>query len=145
MQISLLLWKKQFSFKNQIKFSVLYLFLLPTYFLWGAVNSFISIYAKESHLVFIAMYGLLSFILCFWITLFSVFSFAYAKDDEPVLNHFGQTVGQIKKSKYVFLYVSMIVYLISIVSLPITEDYRIVLGIVVAHCFLKFENIKALI
>jgi hypothetical protein len=54
--------------------------------LWGAVNSFVSIYTKESHLVFILMYSLLSFILCFWITLFFLFSFAFAKEQQTLLS-----------------------------------------------------------
>ncbi len=145
MQIALLLWGKKFTAKNQIKFSIIFLFLLPTFFLWGAVNSFISIYTKESHLIFIVMYGLLSFILCFWITLFSVFSFAYAQDEEPILNLFTKSVRQVKNHKYVMLYVTLIVYLTSIAPAPLAEDYRIVLGVVFAHCFLKFDRLKTTI
>ena len=145
MQMALLLWGKKFTWKNQIKFAVIFLFLLPTIFLWGAVNSFISIYTKESHLVFIAMYGLLSFVLCFWITLFSVFSFAYSKEEEPILYLFIQIVSQIKSHRFVMLYVSLIVFLIAVAPLPLAEDYRIVLGIVLAHCFLKYEKLKTAI
>lgn len=145
LQIALLLWKKLFTLKNQIKTSVLFLFLLPTFFLWGAVNSFISIYIKESHFIFIIMYSLLSFILCFWITLFAVFSFAYAKEEEPVLNLFSESVKQIKSHKYVILYISLIVYLTSILPIPLAEDYRIVLGIIIGHSILKWDHLKSLI
>ena len=142
MQLSLLLWKQEFTAKNQIKFFILFLSLIPTYFLWGAVNSFISIYAKESHLVFILMYSLLSFVVCFWITLFSVFSYAYAKNDDTLLEVYSNCIAQIKNQKYVFLYVSMIVFLISISPIPVTEDYRIVLGIIAAHVFLQRQALQ---
>jgi hypothetical protein len=145
MQIALILWKKPFTLKNQIKTSVLFLFLLPTFFLWGAVNSFISIYIKESHFIFMMMYSLLSFILCFWITLFSVFSFAYAKEQEPVLNLFSESVKQIKTHKNVIFYISLLVYLISILPIPIAEDYRIALGIIIGHSALKWDHLKILI
>jgi hypothetical protein len=145
MQLALLLWKKDFTFKNQIKFFILFLSLVPTYFLWGAVNSFISIYAKESHFIFILMYGLLSFAVCFWITLFSVFSYAYSKSNETLFELYSVCISKIKTHKVVFLYTTLIVFLISISSLPLTEDYRIVLGIISAHAFLKFSEIKKLI
>lgn len=145
LQVALLLWKKPFTLKNQIKTSVLFLFLLPTFFLWGAVNSFISIYIRESHFIFIAMYSLLSFILCFWITLFSVFSFAYAKENEPALNLFSESVKQIKDHKYVILYISLMVYATTILPIPIAEDYRIALGIIIGHSILQWDHLKILI
>ncbi len=145
LQMALLLWKKLFTFKNQIKISILFLFLLPTFFLWGAVNSFISIYIKESHFIFIMMYSLLSFILCFWITLFAVFSLAFAKEEEPVLNLFSESVKQIKCHKYIILYISLIVYLTSILPIPLAEDYRIALGIIVGHSILQWDHLKSLI
>lgn len=144
LQIALLLWKKPFTLKNQIKFSILFLFLLPTFFLWGAVNSFVSIYTKESHLVFILMYSLLSFILCFWITLFSVFSFAYAQEQQTLLSLLSECIQQVKNHKTIVLYLSLIVYLVTILPIPLAEDYRIALGIVVAHGILTFDQIKSL-
>lgn len=141
MQLSLLLWKKEFTLKNQMKFFILFLSLLPTYFLWGAVNSFISIYAKESHFIFIGMYGLLSLVLCFWITLFSVFSYAYAKESQSIIEIYSICISKIKTEKYIFLYVCALVFLISMSPLPLTEDYRIVLGIIAAHIFLKYTDI----
>ena len=145
LQIALLLWKKPFTLKNQIKISFLFLFLLPTFFLWGAVNSFISIYAKESHFIFIGMYSLLSFILCFWITLFAVFSFAYAKENEPILNLFSESVKQIKNHKYLIFYISLIVYLTSILPIPLSEDYRIALGLIIGHSILQWDHLTKLI
>jgi hypothetical protein len=145
MQLCLLLWRQDFTARNQIKFSILFLSLVPTYFLWGAVNSFVFIYAQSSHLIFILMYGLLSFIVCFWITLFSVFSFAYAKNNDTLLEVYSKCLSHIKSEKYVFLYVSAIVFLISISSIPVAEDYKIVLGIITAHVFLRSQEIKALI
>lgn len=145
MQLALLLWQKEFTLKNQIKFFVLFLSLVPTYFLWGAVNSFISIYAQKSHFVFITMYGLLSFIVCFWLTIFSVFTYAYSKSDDTVFELYSNCIAQIKNQKVVFLYTALIVFLVSIAPIPITEDYRIILGIVTAHLFLKFSEIKKLI
>ncbi len=145
MQLALLLWQKEFTLKNQLKFGILFLTLIPTYFLWGAVNSFVAIYAKESHFIFIIMYGLLSFIVCFWLTLFSVFSYAYSKLDETLLELYSACIAEIKTQKVVFLYTTLIVFLISISPLPLTEDYRIVLGIIAAHLFLKFSELKKLI
>ncbi len=137
MQLSLLLWKQKFTAKNQMKFFILFLSLIPTYFLWGAVNSFISIYAKESHFIFVLMYGLLSFVVCFWITLFSVFSYAYAKHDDTLLEVYSNCISEIKNQKFVFMYISLLVFLISIAPIPITADYRIVIGIISAHLFLQ--------
>ncbi len=145
MQLAILLWQKEFTLKNQIKYTVLFLSLVPTYFLWGAVNSFISIYAKESHFVFIIMYSLLSFGVCFWLTLFSVFVYAYSKSDDTVFELYSNCIAEIKKQKIIFLYTTLIVFLISISTLPLTEDYRIVLGIIAAHVFLKFSDLKKLI
>jgi len=91
------------------------------------------------------MYSLLSFILCFWITLFSVLSFAYAKENETVLNLFSESVKQIKNNKYVVLYISLVVYLISILPIPLAEDYRIALGIIIGHSILQWDHIKMVI
>ncbi len=145
MQLSLLLWKKQFTFKNQIKFFILFLSLVPTYFLWGAVNSFITIYTKESHIIFICVYTLLSFAVCFWITLFSVFSYAFDKDADTLLEIYSNCIGQVKTQKYIIFYISLIVFLISFYPLPFAEDYRIVLGIIAAHVFLQRQVVLALL
>ncbi len=144
MQISVLLWQKQFTTKNQIKFFVLFLSLIPTFFLWGAVNSFISIYTKESHLIFILMYGLLSFIVSFLITIFSVFSYAYSQEQDTVLEVYSNCIAKIKDHKLIFFYTSLIVFGVAILPIGLSEDYRIVLGVVAAHIFLKHEQIKKL-
>lgn len=144
MQISVLLWQKEFTSKNQIKFFVLFLSLVPTFFLWGAVNSFISIYAKESHLVFTFAYGFLSFVVSFLITVFSVFSYAYSQESDTVLEVYSNCIAKIKEQKIVFLYTSLIVFCVAILPIGLSEDYRIVLGVVAAHLFLKYDHVKKL-
>lgn len=144
LQLCLLLWNKAFTVKNQIKFFLLFLALLPTLFIYGAVNSFVSVYAKESHAFFILMYALLSYCLSFLITLFLVFTYAFSTEEQTLLEIFSSTIAAIKKNKLIIFYVSSIVFLTGIVPRLLTEDYKITLGIILAHGFLRQNELKHL-
>ncbi len=144
LQMCIPLWNKAFTIKNQIRFFLLFLTILPTLFIYGAVNSFVSVYGKESHVLFVFMYSMLSYCLSFLITLFLVFTYAFAKEDQTLLEMFSSTIASIKNNRFLIFYTSLIVFLTAIVPRILTEDYRIALGIILAHGFLRQSELKKL-
>ena len=140
MQIALLLWQKNYNFKNQIYYFNLFLTLIPTVFVWGSVVSFIEIYSKESHVLFILAYSIVNFAFCYLFTVFGIFNYAFCLPEEPLLLSFKKCISEIKNNKLIITYVSILVFLTTLVHNLLSADYRIILGVVLAHLFLRQED-----
>lgn len=139
-QICILLWGKNYTTQSQIKYLVFSLSLVPSLIMLGAVTSFFQIYSTESHILFMIAYGLISFLLTFYIVLFSIFGFAYSTSEMTILEIYSTAIARIKLDKLLILYVTLIVFLISVLKNFLEIDYRISFGLIVAHLFLRQDQ-----
>lgn len=142
MQLSILLWHKEFTATSQKKFFYLFLSLVPACFFWGSVNSFMEIYLQEGHWVFLSMICTISFILCFWITLIGVFGYKFETNEDNLSTLYGKCIAEIKNQKKVILQISLIVFVISLIPKILSADYKIVLGLIVAHAVMRRSALK---
>jgi hypothetical protein len=145
MQLCILLWRKEYSFLNQKVNLAFALSLVPALLVWGAINSFFFSYSAQSHWLFSLFYGLISFALCSYLVLFSIFGFAQsgslpkASTTSAVLSIYATGVAQLRKYQSLFLWLTTLVYLLSLVPWILPVDYKITLALVVGHLALRWR------
>lgn len=145
MQLALLLWKKNYNLKNQIHYAIHFIFLIPGLLIWGAVNSFFESYSHQNHLLFSIAYGFLSFSFCFIYTLLTVFNYAFTQPESSITQVYRTCFQKIKTHRFIIFYVSLIIFLMTIVRYFLPVDYKIVVGIITAHLFLQQDELFKII
>lgn len=145
MQVCILLWKLQYSARNQGRVFIYFLTLIPLFLFLGSSSSFILIYLKEGSLLFLIFSFVITFILCFFTALLTVFIFRDF-DRAKTIGEIYTIAFQSIKNKKRKLTASAFVLLITILApIPIRQDFKIVLSIILLHLFLHRKQVQHLI
>ena len=144
LQIALLLFGHKLTAKLQVSALLLFLFSVPTLFFWGAVHSFVRIYAAELQVVFLAMAATASFGLSFLLNLQISFPLLYLNQDTGLIHALQESFHQIRSQRGLYLRSTALLFLCSLFSF-ISADWSLVLSTTVTHLYLNRHRLKTVI
>lgn len=145
MQICILLWKLQYNVRNQMRMFFYFLTLIPLFLFIGASSELIHMYLKESSILFFLFSAVLTFILCFFVVLLTVFVFRDFDRTQKITDIYVSAFNSIKNKKRKLAASATILMLISLLRIPLAQDFKIVLAIILIHLFLHRKQVQLLI
>lgn len=145
MQICILLWKLKYSARNQARVFVYFLTLIPLFLFLGSSSSFILIYLKEGSLLFLIFSFVITFILCFFTALLSIFIFRDFDRAKNINEVYSIAFQNIKNKKRKLTASALFLLFIILIPIPVRQDFKIVLSIILIHLFLHRKQVRLLI
>lgn len=133
MQLSILNEGLKLTWQEQKKYFFVFLSLLPLFFLWGASNAFVGIHSKNGQYFFLLMTLMLNFILCFWISLLAIFSYSFAPQSKFLLEIYKACSKGFRNNFKFVLSIVFILFGSTTLLLFLSEDDRMVIGLIFAH------------
>lgn len=144
-QMAILLWRLQYTVRNQFRIFIYFLTLIPLFLFLGSSSSFILIYLKEGSILFFMMAMLLTGILCFFTALFTVFSFKYFNAAKSIQDIYSQSISGIKNQKQILFISTLVLLILILLPIPMRQDFKISLSIILVHLYLHRKPIRLLI
>ncbi len=145
LQICVLLWGLEYNAKNQITMFLYFLTLIPFFFFLGTSSDFTRIYLKEGSLIFFFIVTIMTLIMCFITVLFTVLSFTQNISNFNVTQIYIATLKSISLQKKKLAGASFCLFLLIILPIPLRQDFKIVLSIILIHLYLKRKQVQGLI
>lgn len=145
MQIGILLWKLQYTTRNQGRMLIYFLTLIPLFLFLGSISSFVTIYLKETSFLFLLFATILTWIICFFVALLTIFVFQDFDRTQKIADIYGLAFSNIKNIKQKLTVSALALMLITLLPIPIQQDFKIVLAIILIHLFLHRKQVRPLI
>ncbi len=143
-QVAILLWGIQYTTKNQIRVFIYFLTLVPLFLFLGSGSSFMLIYLKEGSIYFFVTAVTLTWILCYFTALFTIFSFSYFNSAKKLQDVYNQSFWNINTQKLRLFITSFVLLILIIIPLPLRQDFKISLAIILIHLYLHRKQIRLL-
>lgn len=145
MQVCILLWKMDYNVKNQVTMLLYFLTLMPLFFFLGSSSDFTKIYLKEGSLIFFLFVTIMTLIISFMTTLFSIFCFKQNISNFNVTQIYSATIKSIQTQKKELALTSFCLFLMIILPVPMRQDFKIALAIILIHLYLKRKQVQDLV
>jgi hypothetical protein len=144
-QICILLWKKDYTSKNQTLVFIYFLTLIPLFVFLGSSSSFISIYFNEGAWLFMLMSLSITFILTVLTILTAVFSTSHFNSDSNIVNIYKSIFLDFKIKQRQIMACSLFLLFTILIPLQFRQDYKISLAIILIHLYLNQKQIRDLV
>lgn len=145
LQVCVLLWRMDYNAKNQVTMLLYFLTLMPLFFFLGSSSDFAKIYLKEGSLIFFLFVIIMTLIICFLTTLFAIFSFKQNISNYNVAQIYTAAMKSIQTQKKELALTSFCLLVLILLPIPIRQDFKISLAIILIHLYLKRKQIQDLI
>lgn len=144
LQLCVLLWKKDYTSKNQLLVFMYFLTLIPLLIFLGSSGSFISIYMKNGSILFMLMASALTFALC-WLTVVScVLGVNYFNEKNTIMTIYQKAFLDVKKNLRLVLGASFFLLILIILPLWLRQDFKISLAVILIHLYLNRNQLQSL-
>lgn len=144
MQVCILLWELDYNAKNQIRLFLFFLTLVPLLLFLGSSSSFVGIYLNEGSILFFFFIALMTLMISFMTVLFAIFSFKQNISNVGVSQIYRVTIQNMKAQKKQLAFASLALFLLIILPIPLRQDFKIVLAIILIHLYLKRTQVQKL-
>lgn len=144
MQMCILLWKLDYNVKNQVTLLIYFLTLMPLFFFLGSSSDFTKIYLKEGSILFFFFVTIMTLMISFMTVLFSIFCFKQNISNFNVSQIYTSAIKSIPLQKKELAITSFCLFVLIILPIPIRQDFKISLAIILIHLYLKRKQIQSL-
>jgi hypothetical protein len=145
LQVCILLWKMDYNVKNQVTMLLYFLTLMPLYFFLGSSSDFTKIYLKEGSIIFFFFVTMMTLMISFMTVLFSIFCFKQNISNFNVAQIYTATIKSIQTQKKELALTSFCLFILIILPVPMRQDFKIALAIILIHLYLKRKQVQNLI
>ncbi len=142
MQVCILLWRLDYNVKNQVTMLVYFLTLMPLFFFLGSSSDFTKIYLKEGSIAFFLFVTFMTLIISFMTVLFSIFCFKQNISNFNVAQIYTATIKNIPFHKKELALTSFCLFLLILLPVPMRQDFKIILVIILIHLYLKRKQLQ---
>lgn len=144
LQLSILLWKIEFTSKKQILVFMYFLTLIPLLLIDGSLVDFVKIYSLKNFqlkwFLFFVLYMFFSLLTFYLATL----NFSSLKKENNLNFVFFKPQLEIESSRIELLGLGIIFLLLPLFPIITKTDFKISLCIILTHLYLKRQNLKNL-
>ena len=145
LQICVLLWKMDYNAKNQVTMLLYFLTLVPLFIFLGSSSDFARIYLKEGSLIFFLFVTIMTLMVCFFTVLFAINSFKQNISNYNVSQIYTASIKAIQSQKKELALTSFSLFVLILLPIPIRQDFKIALAIILIHLYLKRKQVQDLI
>ena len=143
MQMCILLWRMEYNVKNQVTMLIYFLTLVPLFFILGSSSDFTKIYLREGSILFSFFVFVMTLILSFITVLFAVYAFKQNISNFNVTQIYTAAIKSIQNQKKELALASFCLFLLIILPVPMRQDFKIALSIILIHLYLKRKHVPA--
>lgn len=144
LQCCILLWKKEYTGKNQMLVFMYFLTLIPLLVFLGSSGSFISIYMKNGSFLFMFMAAVLTFVLCLLTVVSGVLSANYFNTNATIMTIYQNAFLDIKKNRLLVMGASFFLLVLIILPLSMRQDFKISFALILIHLYLNRKQLPGL-
>jgi hypothetical protein len=144
MQICILLWRLDYNIKNQVTLLIYFLTLMPLFFFLGSSSDFAKIYLREGSILFFFFVTIMTLLISFMTVLFSIFCFKQNISNFNVSQIYTSTIKSILSQKKELAIASFCLFFLIILPVPLRQDFKISLAIILIHLYLKRKQVQQL-
>ncbi|MBC7419154.1 MAG: hypothetical protein H7328_00365 [Bdellovibrio sp.] len=144
-QLALLIKAIPLSKKSQFAALKIFLFCLPTFFFWGGIHSFVSIYSAEEHWLYFIMASVVTLGLCLIVSLQGIIIFDYLEESEFLIGPaFQKVFNDIQKSKGRLFKTTGLLFIFSFIPWLLT-DWKLIFSVTATLLYLNWHQLKLVI
>lgn len=141
-QLALLMNAIPLSKASQIAALKLFVFSLPTFFFWGGIHSFITIYLREGSWLHFSVATLVTLALCLIISLQTILVYKHLEDSNFLINSALQkTFNDIHKSKGPLFKTTGLLFIFSFIPW-FSTDWKLIISVTATHLYLNWRRLK---
>lgn len=144
-QMTLLIWKKEYTGKNQILTFIYFLTLIPLFIFLGSSSTFAVIYLKDYFFMQALLSLILTFILSTLVIITSVFSADYFLPESNIMAVYKNSFNKFKLNFKLSVILSLIMTLLITIPFSMRQDYKISLVVILIHLYLNQKQLRDLI
>lgn len=137
MQVCILLWGLDYNLKNQVNIFLYFITLMPLLFFLGSCSDFTKIYAREGSIILLFVVSIMTALISTLTALFTVLSFSQNISNFNVSQIYTVVIKNFLKNKKELFMMSSFLFAFILFPLPMRQDFKITLSIILIHLFLK--------